>query len=55
MLYPELQATLIADGATQRNFMLPKLRQRTPKELAMKTLFCQKLYGVFLYGYGMNC
>ncbi len=21
----------------------------------MKTLFCQKLYGVFLYGYGMNC
>jgi hypothetical protein len=55
MLYPELQATLIADGATQRNFMLPKLRQRAPKELATKTLFCQKLYGVFLYGYGMNC
>lgn len=54
-MYPLLQLTLIADGATQRNFMLPKLRQRLPKELATKELFCSKLYGVFVYGYGMNC
>ena len=47
--------TFIADGATQRNFMLPKLRKRPPKELATKELFCSKLYGVFLYGYGMSC
>ena len=39
-----------------RNFMLPKLsRKRLPKELARKNLFNSKLYGVFIYGYGMTC
>ena len=55
IVYPAAQLTLIADGATQRNFLLPKLRARTPKCLATATLFCSKLYGVFIYGYGMNC
>lgn len=55
ILYPQLQATFIADGATQRNFMLPRLRKRLPKELAHRNLFASKLYGVFVYGYGMNC
>ena len=54
MVYPVQQMTMIADGATQNNFMLPKLRKRKPKELATKALFCSKLYGVFLYGFGMN-
>ena len=56
IMYPPLEATAIADGATQRNFMLPKLsRKRLPKELARKNLFNCKLYGVFIYGYGMTC
>ena len=55
IVYPELQMSLIGDGATQRNFLLPKLRKRAPKELATKSLFASKLYGVFLYGFGMNC
>ena len=52
MVYPYVLWTLIADGATQRNFVLPKLRKRMPKELANKELFCTKLYGMFLYGWG---
>ena len=55
LLYPMMLWTLIADGATQRNFVLPKLRQRWPKELARSTFFASKLYGVYLYGYGVNC
>ena len=44
------QWTFIADGATQRNFQLPKHNGRTPKSLHQKDLFCSKLYGVFGFG-----
>ena len=55
MMYPTQQWTFLADGATQRNFILPRLRRRMPKELARKEMFATKLYGVYLYGYGMHC
>ena len=48
--HPESQWTVIADGATQRNFQLPKLQRRSPKSLAQSPLYCSKLYGVFGYG-----
>ena len=54
MMYPTQQWTFLADGATQRNFILPKLRRRMPKELARKEMYATKLYGVYLYGYGMH-
>jgi len=50
ILHPNSQWCLIADGATQRNFMFPKCLKRAPKCLAQKDLFCTKLYGVFAYG-----
>ena len=48
MMYPTQQWTFLADGATQRNFILPKLRRRMPKELARKEMYATKLYGVYL-------
>ena len=55
IVYPPIQLILMADGATQSNYMLPRIRERLPKELARTTLFNCKLYGVYIYGYGMTC
>ena len=44
--------TICIDAATQRNFELPKLTARTPKELAGKPFWGFKLMATYVYGDG---
>ena len=46
--------TLLADAATQRNFMLPKFKFRTPKKLAGLPFWSYKLMATYAYGYGFT-
>ena len=51
---PRSKWTLLADAATQRNFMLPKFKFRTPKKLAGKPFWSYKLMATYAYGYGFS-
>ena len=52
MVDPRHMWCIIADAATQRNFLLPKFQHRTPKKLANKPLWSYKLMGTYAYGFG---
>jgi hypothetical protein len=52
MTDPHYMWTILADAATQRNFLLPKFKHRTPKQLANKPLWSYKLMGTYAYGFG---
>ena len=46
--------TVLADAATQRNFMLPKFKFRVPKKLAGLPFWSYKLMATYAYGYGFT-
>ena len=46
--------TVLADAATQRNFMLPKFKFRVPKKLAGRPFWGYKLMATYAYGYGFT-
>ena len=49
---PRKMWCLIADAATQANFLLPRFLRRKPKDLVGKPFWGYKLSAVFCYGYG---
>ena len=51
---PHHMWTLVADAATQRNFLLPKFQFRTPKDLARRPFWSYKLMATYAYGYGFT-
>ena len=48
------QWTIVADAATQRNFLLPKFSFRTPKDMARRPFWSYKLMATYAYGYGFT-
>jgi hypothetical protein len=51
---PRAMWTILADAATQRNFMLPKFQFRVPKKLANRPFWSYKLMATYAYGYGFT-
>ena len=51
---PPEKWTILADAATQRNFMIPKFQFRVPKKLAGRPFWSYKLMATYAYGYGFT-
>ena len=51
---PNYMWTILVDAATQRNFMLPKFKFRTPKNMAQMPFWSYKLMASYAYGYGFT-
>ena len=49
---PKKMWCLVADAATQANFLLPRFKCRKPKDLVGKPFWGYKLSAVYAYGYG---
>ena len=51
---PREMWTVMADAATQRNFMIPKFKFRVPKKLNGRPFWSYKLMATYAYGYGFT-
>lgn len=54
LVEPQRVWTIMADGATQRNWRLPRMTGRPSKELVNAPFFNFKLFGTFAPGYGFS-